>query len=383
MDKSKTIIHVDMDAFYASIEQRDNPELRGKPVIVGGTRNRGVVAAASYEVREFGVRSAMPTKEALRRCPQAICVRPRMDHYKSVSTQVFSVFRNITPLVEGLSLDEAFLDISDSMKLFGTSEAIARRIKNEIKKETGLNSSVGVAPNKLVAKIASDLDKPDGLCILTPDNLQSALDPLPVRALWGIGKTTGGALKRQGIKTMGELRQAPDAVLRSVFGRFSETMRLRASGVDDREVSPHRDDKSISNEETYDYDLSDRKQLVKRLMALTEQTCNRMRQKQLQATVVTVKLRNGDFVTNTRQQSFKPPSNETGLLFQMAKSLLIRWLDEHPNERIRLLGMGVAGLCQADQLSLFGEPDTVDRTVDGVNSKFGERSISRARRLDG
>ena len=375
----RTILHVDMDAFYASIEQRDNPELKGKPVIVGGTRNRGVVAAASYEVRKFGVHSAMPTKEALRRCPDAICIRPRMDVYKNVSRQVFDVFHDISPIVEGLSLDEAFIDATDSLRLHGSPETIGKRVKSRILQHTGLTSSVGIAPNKLVAKIASDLNKPDGLTVVKSQDIQKVLDPLPVRSLWGIGKTTGAALKRQGIETMQDLRQAPDAVVRSVFGRFGEAMRLRASGVDDREVTPHRDDKSISNEETYDSDISDRERLVERLLVLTEQTAARVRSKQLVATVVTLKLRNEAFVTNTRQQSFKPPSSDTNTLFSLAKGLLLRWLDENPDERLRLLGMGVSGLSPADQLSLFDAPGMVDEAVDGINARFGDQTLKKAR----
>jgi DNA polymerase-4 len=208
----RKILHVDMDAFYASVEQRDRPELRGKPVVVGGDV-RGVVAAASYEARKFGIRSAMPMREAERRCPDLVRIPVRMAHYQAVSDEVFAVFHQFTPLVEGLSLDEAFLDVTGSVSLFGSAESIARTIKARIRERTGLTASVGVAPNKLVAKIASDLDKPDGLVVVPAGNLQSILNPLPVRVIPGIGPRTGNRLERAGIRTIAELRAAPDSVL--------------------------------------------------------------------------------------------------------------------------------------------------------------------------
>ncbi|MDH3545930.1 MAG: DNA polymerase IV, partial [Gammaproteobacteria bacterium] len=247
----RTILHVDMDAFYASIEQRDNPELRGKPVVVGGRSNRGVVAAASYEVREFGVRSAMPMAEATRRCPQLVRVAPRMSHYKAVSAEIFDIFRKFTPIVEGLSLDEAFLDVSASLALHGSGTDIARRIKAIIYERTKLTASVGVAANKLVAKIASELDKPDGLVVVHPDACRKILDTLPVSVLPGIGRQTLGRLHAVGIHTLADLRRAPDRDLDPIFGRYTERTRQRASGIDDRPVSVDRAEKSISSEETY------------------------------------------------------------------------------------------------------------------------------------
>ena len=223
-----------MDAFYASVEQRDDPALRGKPLVVGGTSNRGVVAAASYEARAFGIRSAMPMRDACRRCPDLLRVRPRMAHYQAVSKQVFRVFREITPLVEGLSLDEAFLDVTGSTSLFGTPVDIAGTIKRDIRETTGLTASVGVAENKLVAKIASDLDKPDGLTVIYPADYETRLDPLPVSVIPGIGKKTLERLDGTGIRTLRDLRLAEDRILRPVFGRFTQKTRDRAAVVDAR-----------------------------------------------------------------------------------------------------------------------------------------------------
>ena len=235
---TRAVLHVDMDAFYASIEQHDDPGIAGKPVIVGWDGGRGVVAAASYEVRRFGVRSAMPVRTALRLCPQAICVRPRMDRYQEVSRVVFGVLAEVTPLVQGLSLDEAYLDVTASQHLPGGAVEIARGIKRRITAATGLTASVGVAFNKLVAKIASDLMKPDGLTVVEPAEVHTVLDPLPVRRLPGLGSKTGVKVEAAGIRTLGELRSAPDAVLWPLFGRYTSLMRERASGVDERPVLP-------------------------------------------------------------------------------------------------------------------------------------------------
>src|SRR5215470_9179707 len=218
----RAVLHVDMDAFYASVEQHDNPEIAGKPVIVGGINGRGVVAAASYEVRKFGVHSAMPMRTALRLCPHAVCIRPRMARYQEVSGQVFAIFHEVTPLVQGLSLDEAFLDVTDSASLFGDAVTIARRVKSRIRAVTGLTASVGVAPNKLVAKIASDLAKPDGLTVVEPDRIHDVLDPLSVRRLPGLGRKTGARVEDSGIHTFAQLRSAADSMLWPLFGRYTQ-----------------------------------------------------------------------------------------------------------------------------------------------------------------
>ena len=386
MPESRRILHVDMDAFYASVEQRDNPELRGKPLVVGGGSNRGVVAAASYESRVFGIRSAMPIREARRRCPDLVQVRPRMHHYQSVSRQVFDVFREFTPLVEGLSLDEAFLDVTGSIALFGDEATIGGAIKSRIRERTGLTASVGCAPNKLVAKIASDLDKPDGLVVITDDTIRETLDPLSVAVIPGIGRVTLQKLRQSGIETICDLRKAPDRVLDRLFGRYARRMRDRAMGVDDRPIVPEREDKSISAEETFDSDLADRTAMDTKLLALSERACTRMRAKNLLAGTVQVKIRQADFTTFTRQQSLNPPSNGTDRLYSAARGLLAVWLDEHPGQRIRLLGVGGSDFSPAVQQDLFADTPSktstdLDRTVDDIRSRFGSTALGRARTL--
>jgi len=383
----RAILHVDMDAFYASVEQRDNPELRGKPVVVGGGSNRGVVAAASYEVRKFGVRSAMPMVDALRRCPDLIRVSPRMSHYQAVSKEIFAVFREFTPIVEGLSLDEAFLDVSASRKLHGSEVEIAKSIKRIIREKTKLAASVGVAENKLVAKIASDLDKPDGLTIITAQNCREKLDPLPVSVLPGIGRQTLTLLHNINIRSMADLRLAPDRDLESVFGRFAMRTRERASGIDNRPVVASREEKSISAEETYEVDLSDRGDMERELLRLSETTARRLRKSKLQAGTIQVKIRQSDFQTFTRQKSLQPPVNNTDQIYQVACNLLGTWLKKNPGTRIRLLGVGGSKLSPAEQRDLFSDevipaPGAVDRTVDDIRERFGNLSVGRARTLE-
>jgi len=383
---TRVILHVDMDAFYASIEQRDNPELRGKPVVVGGA-NRGVVAAASYESRVFGIRSAMPMAEARRRCPDIIRVAPRMAHYQAVSREIFGVFREFTPLVEGLSLDEAFLDVTSSRRLFGNGHNIAVAVKDRIRERTGLAASVGVATNKLVAKIASDLDKPDGLVVVAADRVHDILDPLPVSVIPGIGKQTLSRLHAVGVRTIAELRSAPDRDLEPVFGRFTRRTRERASGIDDRPVIASRAEKSISNEQTYDTDLCDRREMQRQLLRLTERTAGRLRKAGLCAGTVHVKVRQSDFKTFTRQKRLTPPGNGTDQIYAVARELLDAWLNANPDAHIRLLGVGSSSLAPAEQPDLFGDGDTspasdFDRTVDEIRDRFGSDSLTRARTLD-
>lgn len=387
MPGPRRILHVDMDAFYASVEQRDNPELRGKPLVVGGGSNRGVVAAASYESRKFGIRSAMPMREARRRCPDLLQVRPRMSHYQSVSRQVFEIFRSFTPIVEGLSLDEAFLDVTASASLFGDAEAIAHAIKHRIEEVTALKASVGCAPNKLVAKIASDLDKPDGLVVIAESGIEATLDPLPVEVIPGIGRVTLGKLHELGIRSIRDLRTSPDNLLERVFGRYAARMRARASGIDDRPVVAERDDKSISAEETFDSDLADPASLDGRLLDLSERASARMRAKGLAAGTVQVKIRQADFTTFTRQRRLQPPSNSTDQIYGLARSLLKIWREEHPGQRLRLLGVGGSDFAPAVQNDLFADQaldrpvSDLDRTVDDIRGRFGSAALGRARSL--
>ncbi len=376
-----------MDAFYASVEQRDNPELRGKPLVVGGGNNRGVVAAASYESRKFGIHSAMPMGEANRRCPGLLRVQPRMSYYQSVSKEVFSIFREFTPLVEGLSLDEAFLDVTASISLLGSNVEIAREVKKRINEQTELTASVGVAPNKLVAKIASDLDKPDGLFVVTPETVREVLDPLPVHVIPGIGKETLARLKRIPVVTVGDLRRAADRDLEPIFGRFTQRTRDRAAGIDDRPVISSRADKSISAEETFGTDLLEPSMMHRQLLRLSERTAGRLRAKELVAGTVQVKIRQADFSTYTRQRALRPPGNGTDHLYEVAKGLLQDWLVEHPGARIRLLGVGGSELVKDAQADLFAPAlpaggTQLDQTVDEIRDRFGDLSLGRARTLD-
>ena len=376
MSRERAILHVDMDAFYASVEQHDDPRLAGKPVIVGGTGGRGVVAAASYEVRRYGVRSAMPMRTALERCPHAICVSPRMGRYQEISRQVFALFHELSPLVQGLSLDEAFLDITATPR---PPAQIARAIKRRIHEQTGLTASVGLAPNKLVAKIASDLDKPDGLTIVTPERVHAVLDPLSVRRLPGLGRKTGARVEALGIDTLGALRRAPDALLWPIFGRYSERVRERASGIDDRPVVAERDEKSISAEDTFAMDVADAVSLQSALAQLADRACARMRARGLATSCIAVKIRRHDFATFTRQRNVTPALQDRRAIARIAGELLERWLGEHPGTKLRLLGVALREFRPATQLGLFdGVRPSLDAAVDAIHERFGTRALRRA-----
>jgi DNA polymerase IV len=384
---ARSILHIDMDAFYASVEEQDCPELKGKPLIVGGTGGRGVVAAANYVVRRFGVRSAMPMSEALRRCPDAVCVQPRMTRYKEVSEQVFAIFHEFTPLVEGLSLDEAFLDVTASQQLLGNAESIGSEIRRRIVKQTGLTASVGIAPNKLLAKIASDLNKPDGMCRIGADNMREILDGLPIEKLFGIGPRTLPAVHAAGIRSFGDLRAAGDEVLWRAFGKHGKSMRERASGLDDRPVEPNREEKSISAEETYARDIRGLAQLKVQLLHLADRAASRLRAHELAAGKVSVKIRRADFTTYTRQRALGPPTQDTAIVSAVAKALLEEWLVTQPNAAVRLLGVGVSDLQLLPQRDLFesgpAPGSRLDTAIDGIRDRFGSNMLTRASLLPG
>ena len=383
----RAILHVDMDAFFASVEQHDRPELAGKPVVVGHAGPRGVVAAASYEVRRFGVRSAMPMSTALRLCPAAICIPPRMTRYRDVSRQVFAVFHEITPLVQGLSLDEAFLDVTGSIELLGTPPAIARRIKDEIRSRTGLTASVGVATNKLVAKIASDLEKPDGLTVVPAERVREVLDPLSVRRLPGLGRKLGEKVEAAGLRTLGQLRGAPDALLWQLFGRNASRMRERAAGVDERPVLTDLEEKSLSAEDTFARDLQDPRALDTHLCRLAQTACQRLRRKGLMTARIGVKIRCHDFTTFTRQQAIAPPTQAERAIRDVARDLLRRWLTEHRGAKLRLLGVVLGGLSPARQMGLFetaehgGDEARLDSALEQVRARFGDAALRRGNML--
>ena len=299
----RAILHVDMDAYFASIEQRDNPELRGKPVIVGaGPHERGVVCAASYAARKFGVHSAMPSRTAYKLCPNGIFVRPDMRKYSLVSKQIMAILETFTPLVQPLSIDEAFLDVTGSTKIFGDALTIAKRIKAEILAQTGLIASVGVAPNKFLAKLASDLDKPDGLTVITAADKVKTLAPLPVAKLWGVGKTTEKRLHEVGLRTIGDIQRLPIEDLRQRFGNMADHLHALAFGEDEREVETDDEAKSIGSEHTFDVDTTDIAQIKKCLLAQCDDVGTQLRRAQIAARTVQLKLRYVDFTTVTRRR---------------------------------------------------------------------------------
>ena len=382
---TRAVLHVDMDAFYASVEQHDDPRLAGQPLIVGWDGGRGVVAAASYEVRRYGVHSAMPMRTALRLCPQAICVRPRMRRYREVSCVVFGVFHEVTPLVQGLSLDEAFLDVTASQHLPGGAVEIARGVKRRIAALTGLTASVGVAPNKLVAKIASDLMKPDGLTVVEPGRVHAVLDPLSVRRLPGLGRKTGAKVEAAGIGTLGELRSAPDAVLWPLFGRYTALIRERASGVDERPVLPEVEEKSLSAEETFEHDIGDPRELRRQLAGLADLAASRLRARGLRTSCIGVKILRGDFTTFTRQRAVAPPTCEARAVTGVAAELLARWLSGNPGAKLRLLGVVLTELTPGAQLGLFEDmrrAGRLDATLDEARARFGSRALRRGNTIE-
>jgi DNA polymerase IV len=384
------ILHVDMDAFYAAVEQRDRPELADRPVIVGGSADsRGVVAAASYAARPYGIHSAMPTATALRLCPEAIVLPVRMDHYAAISRQIRDILHRYTPLVEPLSLDEAFLDVSGSRGLFGSAEQIARRIKDDIRAESGLVASVGVAPNKFLAKIASDLKKPDALVVVDPDRVSEFLDPLPIGRLWGVGKVTEAAMRQLGVATIGQLRTLPIERLRQHFGDGGEHFWRLAQGIDNRPVVPDRQAKQLSHETTFARDLTEIEPLRHRLWELTDQVARRLRRSGRCGRTVQIKLRLSDFRTITRSRSLVQPSDITAELWQAACELLDAALPPAMLARgIRLIGLAVTGLGEPPpvQQQLFtDDPATqrqrhreLDHVTDAIQARFGGKAITSA-----
>ena len=372
--QQRTILHVDMDAFFAAVEQLDDPGLRGRPVIVGGLGPRGVVSTASYEARPFGVHSALPMARARRLCPAGVFLAPRMARYREISARVFRVFHQYTPLVEGLSLDEAFLDASGSRRLFGGGADIARRIQADIHSQTGLSASVGVAHNKFLAKLASDLDKPAGLTVIEPGRVQRMLDPMPVKRLWGVGASTGRRLREAGILTFGQLRRAQPEWLRTVQGNRAASLQALDAGCDDRPVvgggGPER---SISHETTFDGDIHDPEQLFAVLQQLSEAVGRRLRRKQLAGRTVNVKIRDHSFRTMTRAHTLSIPLQGSMALYREAKRLLRLWLGENRGVPVRLLGVGLSNL--VDAAAMPASP--VDETLDNIRDRFGDNTINR------
>jgi len=375
---ARAILHVDMDAFYAAVEVLDQPALAGRPVIVGGTpEGRGVVAAASYEARRYGVHSAMPAAQAIRRCPHGVFLRPRMERYLEVSEQVFAIFRDYTPLVEPLSIDEAFLDVTGSTRLFGPGEAIGRALKARIRREVGLTASVGVASNKFLAKLASELEKPDGFVVIRPDEITARLDGLPVGKLWGVGQVTERELNRQGIRTIGDLRRAPRELLRARLGDHADHLVALAARRDERPVVPVHEAKSIGNALTFAEDIADPDALQDILDHLAEKVAWRLRRHGLRGRTVTLKARDPDFTTHTRSQTLPQPTQSTVEIRAVARELLNLRLDRR-GRPLRLLGVTVSQFDEPSaQGALFADPaaardEALDRVVDRVNDRFGK-----------
>jgi DNA polymerase IV len=391
-NSTRVFLHIDMDAFYAAVEQRDHPEYRGKPVVVGAPPDqRGVVATASYEARTFGIHSAMPSREAGQRCPHAIFLPPDMPRYEAVSAQIFAIFERYSPFVEGLSIDEAFLDVTGSVRLHGTAETIARRIKADILSELALTCSVGVAPNKFLAKLGSEYGKPDGLTVLPFDRagILAFLRPLPVTRLWGVGKVTRQAFDRAALHTIGDVQDAPLSRLQGAVGPHSAAhLRALAFGDDPREIELDVREKSISREHTFLRDERARSVLDTTLFELVEDVARRLRADGRLASIGRLKIRWKDFTTLTRQRAFPGPTRVEPDLQALANALFHEIPLEQP---VRLIGFGVSGFAEPNgsrQLDLFDLPvetrsknEALEKTVDAIRHQHGPAAIRRARTL--
>lgn len=378
------ILHVDMDAFYASIEQRDHPEWRGKPVVVGGRDGRGVVSAASYEARKYGIHSAMPGGRAAKLCPHAIFVKSRIKDYAAVGRQVREIFHRFTPLVQPLSLDEAFLDVTGSRRLHGDAATIGRKIKQVIDCELNLTASVGVAPLKFVSKIASDLDKPNGFVEVPEDGVIDFLDPLPIARLWGVGRVGQERLQRIGIRTIADIRKSDKEHLARNFGKWGQHLWRLANGIDPRKVVPDHSAKQISHERTFSEDISDNAMLEAVVSYLGEQVTRRLRTSGRKTKSVTIKYRREDFRTFSHSRTFSTPTDGTDVFLQVALQLLAEMRGKQPRP-VRLIGVSASSLTDPNapqQMSLFEQdganaPRELDQVVDSLKSKLGDRSVYR------
>jgi DNA polymerase-4 len=379
---AKAIIHLDMDAFYAAVEVLDSPSLRGKPVIVGGSKKRGVVSSASYEARKYGVHSAQPMATAMRLCPKGVFLPVRMSRYKEVSERVFEIFCRFTPLVEPLSIDEAFLDVTGSLKLFGPPETIAKMIKRAVAEEIGITVSAGVTPSKFLAKIASDLGKPDGLVIVREGEVKAFLEPLPIEKLWGVGKVTREGLALLAVRTVGDLSRLPLDVLEKNFGRHGTHLHLLSQGVDDRDIEVSREVKSIGHEETFSDDLLDIGAVKKELLSLATRVSRRLRGEGFVGKTVTLKVKYNDFAQITRSETFPEPTEDGWEIFRRCCGLLEK--TEVGRRPARLLGISVSHLCPQegeDQLSFFQKESTgrkkkkLHLALDEISEKYGEDGI--------
>lgn len=375
---------MDMDAFYASVEQRDHSELQGKPVVIGADpkegQGRGVVCAASYEARKYGIHSAQPISRAFRLCPHAVFMPVRMDYYVSVSRKLMEIFKRYTPLVETVSLDEAFLDLTGTLRLMGSAEETGLRIKTEIRHEQGLTASIGIAPNKLLAKIASDLKKPDGFVVVDHNRIGEFLNPLPIRRIWGVGAKIEKQLNELNIRTIGDLSRFSIEELKSRFGRHGEVLKHLSRGEDDSPVVPERNAKSISNEITFEKDESDRLCCLNILLWLSEKVAFRMRSHRIKGKTVVLKIRDCDFTTWTKHHTLVFPTDATDTIYQTVQKL---FENNHSTRPIRLLGVGMTQLSRTDgdQTDLFKDDkqEKINRAMDKLKNKYGECIVLRGK----
>jgi DNA polymerase-4 len=374
-----------MDAFYASVEVLDDPALQGRPVIVGGLSGRGVVSAASYEARRFGIHSAQPMATARKLCPGGAFLPVRLSRYQALSREIFRIFQTFTPLVEPLSIDEAFLDVTGSLGIFGPAAEIARQIKSRIRKETGLTASAGVAPNKFLAKIASDLEKPDGLTVVPPAGIQDFLDPLPIERLWGVGPATRKELGLLGVAAIGDLRRLPRSLLEKRFGEAGRRLARLSRGLDDRQVQPERENKSVGHEETFATDLLDPQTVRKHLLALARKTARRIRGEDFAGRTVTLKVKYRDFTCVTRSHTLAEATADEQAIYRLGSELLEK--TAVGNRPIRLVGISVSRpdrKTEAGQLTLF--PPTAERekvskknqALDDIHRRYGPRALRPA-----
>ncbi len=381
------ILHIDMDAFYASVEQLDNPWLRGRCVIVGGSSGRGVVSAASYEARKFGVHSAMPVFQAKEKCPDGVFVRPRMHRYREVSRRIMVLLGDITPLVQPISVDEAFMDISGLKRLFGEPEAIGKLVKQKIYAETQLACSVGIAPTKFLAKIASDMDKPDGLYIIREEETDTFIAALPVKKVSGVGGKTEKILSTLGIRTLGDVRKFPESLLERHLGKYGRRLRELSFGEDHSTVHPRSPSKSISTETTLSENTTDRAKLVACLLRQSDEVATELRKKCFRARTVVLKIKHGNFQLVTRSSTLEKPTQSSEMIFREAQRLFKEYPLESKGD-VRLIGVGVSGLVSRQlpvQMDLFSVPekrgagwDKVDRAMDTIKNRFGKDAIGRA-----
>jgi nucleotidyltransferase/DNA polymerase involved in DNA repair len=375
-----------MDAFFAAVEQLDHPQYRGKPVIVGadpkGGKGRGVVATASYEARKYGLHSAMPISQAYRRCPHGIYLRGRYDRYSEISKQIMSLLKDFTPMIEKISIDEAFLDLTGSLNLLGQAEVIGRKIKNRIKEELNLTASIGIAPNKFLAKIASDLQKPNGFVVVKAGEEKLFLKDLPISKLWGVGKKTEQVLKKMGISTIGQIGQIPEQELNRKFGKWGNALWRLANGIDDRPVTPWEPRKSISQETTFDEDTGNEKILELTLLRLADNLSRLMRKNHLKGRTVSLKIRLEDFSTFTRSRTLSDFVDSAQILKSVVLDLYRKF--NKKNLKVRLLGIGVSQLnsISGEQLGLFEQEaplnERLTKLLDSVKDKHGEDAVSRA-----